>query len=827
MIVVSDSSKIVGVLHSLKPEAPAKEIPGLTSLSLQALMTARSRKILGYRCALPRPPRMLVLGRTTRNGSNAIMTRWSFNPIFGNYAFVAVTCAVLMLLLVLGPRFQRVSRRRRWILVALRGVVILLLLAALLRPTVVRTIQKEQSARLLFLIDASRSMTLPSGMAALSRWQSQQQAFNQAMAELQDAGETIEVRAYTYDSQLRPMTVENGSWTLPNQPTGDQTDLGSSLYDAVRQELGKRLAGVVLLGDGAQTAFAPKVEIAEAGRELARLNCPLYTVAFGPAGDTAQSRDVAIENLPEQYSVFVKNELPVKGVLRVRGYANQEIPVELTLEDSTGKIRSIAAVQLTAREDDQLLPAELTYIPEQPGQYKLTLKAADQPGELVTRNNELSAFVTVLEGGLQTLYLYGSLLGEQRILRRAIDLSPDIQLDDVFVDPKNFKQWPIELSEYLDVPKFDVLLLEDTDAAALSDANQRQIALAVERGRGLMMIGGFHSFGPGGYFGKPLADVLPVTMGRLEHQDFGFDKPVIRDLHLWGELAMVPTKPHPITMLAPPDQNLDVWKSLPKLEGANRFQQPKPRAQTLAESSDGQPLLVAGEYGQGRVLAFAGNTTFRWWQRGRQSEYRRFWRQVILWLARRDETQRNDVWVQLAQRRFPVGSRVSFTAGAKSAAGDVFFGATYTAELIAPDKTRQSISLSTSGNQVAGAVDQISKPGDYLIAVNVTLNGQPAGQAQATFQVLDRDVELSNPAADYDLLARLAMQTKDAGGRPVSPEELPELLREIKKRQRQSRVEVQAKWQLADTATDSWLFLLVFVSILTSEWALRKKWGLV
>jgi uncharacterized membrane protein len=756
------------------------------------------------------------------------MTRWSLNPVFGNYVLIVVTCAVLMSLLVLGPTFQRLSVRRRWILVALRVVVILLLLVALLRPTVIRTIQKEQSSQLLFLIDASRSMTLPSGTPGLSRWQAQKNTLDQALKLLADAGPSIQWRAYTYDSQLRPASIENGQLKLPDQPVGDQTDMGSSLYDAVREELGKRLAGAILLGDGAQTAFAPKVEVAEAGRELARLNCPLYTVAFGPAGDAAQSRDVALENLPEQYTVFVKNELPVKGMLRVRGYANQEIPVELTLEDAEGKVRSVGTVRLTPRDDDQQLPAELMFVPEQPGQYKLTMRAADQPGELVTRNNELSAFVTVLEGGLKTLYLYGSLLGEQRLLRRAIDLSPDIQLDDVFIDPKNQKQWPVSLAEFLEGSRFDVLLIEDVDATALSDEDQRQITAAVESGRGLIMIGGFHSFGPGGYFGKPLADALPVVMGRLEHQDFGFEKPVIRDLHLWGELTMVPSRPHPVTLLGPEQQNADIWKSLPKLQGANKLTQ-KPRAQILAETPSNDPLLIAGEYGQGRVLAMAGNTTHRWWQRGRQAEYRRFWRQVIVWLAKREDNQRNDVWIQLSQRRFPVGARVGFTAGAKTPVGDVLTGATYTAELVGPDKSRQNIPLSSDGDQVSGAVDQahINKPGDYAISVQVTMNGQPAGQAQATFQVLDRDVELSNPAADYDLMTRLAMQTKDAGGRPVSPEELPELIREIKQKQSESQVEVQTKWQLADTAGDSWLFLLVFSGVLTAEWVLRKKWGLV
>ena len=42
---------------------------------------------------------------------------------------------------------------------------------------------------------------------------------------------------------------------------------------------------------------------------------------------------------------------------------------------------------------------------------------------LITDNNRLTAFLTVLEGGLRVLYVYGDLLGEQRLLRRSIDAS--------------------------------------------------------------------------------------------------------------------------------------------------------------------------------------------------------------------------------------------------------------------------------------------------------------------------------------------------------------------------------------------------------------------
>jgi len=62
---------------------------------------------------------------------------------------------------------------------------------------------------------------------------------------------------------------------------------------------------------------------------------------------------------------------------------------------------------------------------------------------------------------------------------------------------------------------FSVVVLSDYPATHLSRTHQQALVSAVESdGRGLMMIGGWASFGGprGSYYGSALADVLPVTI---------------------------------------------------------------------------------------------------------------------------------------------------------------------------------------------------------------------------------------------------------------------------------------------------------------------------
>ncbi len=123
-----------------------------------------------------------------------------------------------------------------------------------------------------------------------------------------------------------------------------------------------------------------------------------------------------------------------------------------------------------------------------------------QPGELVTTNNQLSAFVQVLKGGLHVLYIEGDLRVEQKFLRRSLDASRDIKVDFIRLDPRHIKETkPGDLKELFKPGKYDVYILGDVDSTAFTPEELNQLSDTVNHGKGLIMLGGFHTFGPGGY----------------------------------------------------------------------------------------------------------------------------------------------------------------------------------------------------------------------------------------------------------------------------------------------------------------------------------------
>jgi hypothetical protein len=203
--------------------------------------------------------------------------------------------------------------------------------------------------------------------------------------------------------------------------------------------------------------------------------------------------------------------------------------------------------------------------------------------------------------------------------------------------------------------------------------------------------------------------------------------------------------------------------------------------------------------------------------------HRRFWRQIVLWLAKKDQQTAGRVWIRLAGRRVMRGSRVDFSLGADDTQGAPVRSAQFTTTVKTPDGSVEEVRPSKSGEGWAATFRNANKPGDYLITVKATDGAKDLGTAEARFLVPQQDLELDRPAAEPTLMAQLAKTTEAAGGAALAAEELPDLLKRLANKPPELKEEVIAKV----TYWDTWPFFLIFVGLLGTEWYLRKRWGLV
>ena len=98
-------------------------------------------------------------------------------------------------------------------------------------------------------------------------------------------------------------------------------------------------------------------------------------------------------------------------------------------------------------------------------------------------------------------------------------------INTVFKKPQQC-QWEID-----DLSSFSSILLEDIPASKIGSTGMGNIAMWIkDTGSGLMITGGEHSYGPGGYYKSPLEAIMPVSMElRREHRKLSIAIAIVLD----------------------------------------------------------------------------------------------------------------------------------------------------------------------------------------------------------------------------------------------------------------------------------------------------------
>ena len=256
------------------------------------------------------------------------MDSLSFQPIMSPLLGLLAVLALAAMLLV-GPSFVRLSGRQRGLLSLLRAGAIAMLALTIFRPGCISNTERPESAVLLCLLDSSRSMELPHQADQSERWKAMKRMLTDNQARFKALQEKqIDVRFFSFDSEVRPLEVDSAVPQLPAVPGGSETDIGSAIFETVREFRDQRLIGMVLATDGVQNALETRTELNDAVSSLVDQEIPLYSVPFGLPAEVGQVADVAITNLADQHAIFVKNRLAVKATLAARGVANQQITLQ-------------------------------------------------------------------------------------------------------------------------------------------------------------------------------------------------------------------------------------------------------------------------------------------------------------------------------------------------------------------------------------------------------------------------------------------------------------------------------------------------------------------
>lgn len=413
---------------------------------------------------------------------------------FRSPIFLILLAAIPLLILVQRHTHLGTAKWRKSVTFFLRGAA---LLCAILALTNLHRTQKEQRLAVVFLIDTSESVLPTQREAAV-------QQINAAVAQLRPTdlfgiiGFARETAVLTRIRQKQDQPLEEVSIglleSLEAQPLSrDGTDVLTVLKRAIAALPNDVHRRVVLLSDGIHNTGGTRLE--DYLPLLSASNVEVSTVPLDTLKDA-----VRVVQLQGPTQVRKGQRFEMHAVVETDGSVPQ-IPATLYHE---GALIDTDKWTLPSGIHSLALPV-LPVSEEGNHRYELKLDVGDE----ILENNRGYGVVKI-QGTPHVLYVEAD-------FTQATHLKTVLQENGFEVEVSTPAEMPTDLIE---LQRSDVLILSNVSADDLSQEQRRSIENYVQDlGHGLVVIGGRHAYGPGGYTDTALERVLPVKMTPREQKD--------------------------------------------------------------------------------------------------------------------------------------------------------------------------------------------------------------------------------------------------------------------------------------------------------------------
>ena len=726
---------------------------------------------------------------------------------------------------------------RVWLIWGLESAMVALLLLLLWEPAVTVAELKSQQNIIAVLLDDSLSMEIadagadgktPREVAARNDLE------NGILAGLQKKFQT---RIYRLDGQLqwvqqpegaagklegfsaKPVAIAGDMGTAGREHMDVQaTHINAGLQKLVADTSELPVGAVVLLSDGAengngQTGGGIDVETINA---LHNRRLPVHTIGFGTL---KPAHDVEVDDAVVAAKAMAGSKMTATVSFHQHGYAGQSAVVDVKDGD-----KLVASQPVKLERDGVEESATVFFNAGDAGVKNLAFAVEAMPGEENATNNAVTRLVNVSGEPRRILYVEGEPRWEFKFIRRAEEEDKGIQIVSMLRTTENkiYRQGiadPSELADGFptkpeDLFKYDAIILGSVEAQYFSPLQQELLREFVDkRGGGVLFLGGRFALSDGGWESSSLADLFPTFLppGKSEfHRD-----PATVALTAAGTES-------PITRLVDDRAaNAEKWRKLPYLGDYENPGAPKPGATVLAQMMAGRtmPLLVTQNFGRGRTAVLATSGSWRWQMASALGDtaHDLFWQQLLRWLAKDSP---GPVVATMPKQMLMDEGHVQMTAVARDKEFSPAADAHVTAHVIGPGGDETMVDFAPVPNSPGSYAMEwtAEKPGSYVAEVTAERGNEELGKDVVAFRREDGVAENFHTEQNKELLQKLSDET---GGRYWEQSELDRLPKEISYSEAGISVrDTKELWNMP-------VVFLVLAGLMTADWLLRRKWGVV
>lgn len=652
---------------------------------------------------------------------------------------------------------------------------------------------------------------------------------------LKDLQKRHQLRVYRFSESASPigsLDAESGNQIdglielIRNlEPSGSETRPAAALRKVLADFRGSLPTAVVILSDGI-SSVGDSGRLSKAVDLAAKRLVPLYTVGIGSA---EAMHDLNLYDTLVDEVAFVGDPITFTAKLKSFGFKGKSVDLVLREKSSRSVLTS---KKISAADDGQTLPVEITWIPEEAGDYEFIVEVTPKSTEVDRTNNSETRQVSVREGRIRVLLVDSAPRWEFRELKvllereRTIELHTVLQDADLqYADQDATAQplrgrFPVNRDQLF---AYDTVIFGDVNLQYLSPSVLENLSDFVgEVGGGLIMVAGTE-FNPVAYEGTHLETLLPIDLEGVKVPPP--NEPIVTPFQ--PQLTLEGQKSTPIFRFDPDETNSrEVWNSLSGFHWLVEAPTIKPGAVVFAEhptrlgAERRLPVIMMQRFGAGKVIFHATDETWQWRRRVGDLYYGRYWVQAIRYLSRsrllgqsKSAELKSDRLVY--NRGEKVTLRVRFFNEAEIPSGDD------PVEVVVERRgaNSQKVTLSKVPQAPNAFEGQLRRPAEGSYHAWIARPDFVDSPPSADFRVEAPDRELRIRGLDKAELSDAARKT---GGRYYSlatanalPDDVP----------RGRPVPIQSEEPIRLWAR--WEVLLLFTLLLTAEWLLRKRLRLV
>lgn len=574
------------------------------------------------------------------------------------------------------------------------------------------------------------------------------------------------------------------------------TDLAAGWEAALKDLDADECAACVIISDGGNNAGRSPAETAsEAPR-------PIFTIGIG---DTAGVRDARIESLVGSEVAYLDKPAQLEVGVKAFGLGGQDTDLELI--DSEGRI--LARRQVKLPPDELKTEIALEFTPKKVGQYPLRIRLAALEQEQSTANNLRTFPLDVRESHLKILMISGRPGFEVMFFQRTAAKIPDLDVIAVTVgkDGRFYADDPVDVMDV--IADADVLVLMDLPERDSPVSARGQLRRSLETTP--LPIWAWLGNNPSWDDLESFCGELPFAITRVQHQ---------------GEAEAHPDRFY--TVLDPDLEAVErsLWYDLPPLQTPNYSIKIHGTASQLVEFRDpesGQPLgpgLISWERQGRRNTASFGHGYWRWGfmglgLRGDHDLYAGMQTKILRWLAA--GPQRKVLHLSTDKKLYSSGQLVEFKARVLSGSGQPIANAHVDLTLQSPEGDAKILLEPDQHGFYSGSF-QPTGVGRYSFSGFARIEEDTLGLDSGRFDVEVYNIEKEALSQNRALLEEIA----EASGGAYIPADSLSILGML----------FEAEPRLKETGWNrrfflNWDFWIVIVLLLSLEWFIRKRRGML